>query len=87
MAEILKGFISIYEGLSSFTEIFSPISGLLLEVLQNDNIPQLLRNNLEDIVEFIKKKTDEHQKLRQPLQMRKQKPEPIKLLNPKFEEE
>lgn len=87
MAEILKGFISIYEGLSSFTEIFSPISGLLLAVLQNDNIPQLLRNNLEDIVEFIKKKTDEHQKLRQPLQMRKQKPEPIKLLNPKFEEE
>ncbi|XP_039140314.1 nucleolar protein 14 [Dioscorea cayenensis subsp. rotundata] len=87
MAEILKGFISIYEGLSSFTEIFSPISGLLLAVLQNDNIPQLLRNNLEDIVEFIKKKTDEHQKLRQPLQMRKQKPEPIKLLNPKFEED
>ncbi|KAJ0980144.1 hypothetical protein J5N97_008399 [Dioscorea zingiberensis] len=87
VAEILKGFISIYEGLSSFTEIFSPISSLLLQVLQNGNISQLLRNNLEDIAELIKKKTDEHRRLRRPLQMRKQKPQPIKLLNPKFEED
>ncbi|XP_010932890.2 uncharacterized protein [Elaeis guineensis] len=86
VAETLKGFINIYEELSSFPEIFLPISALLHELLQKAKLPGMLRGNMEDIIDLIKKKTDEHHVLRQPLQMRKQKPVPIKLLNPKFEE-
>ncbi|KAG1327764.1 nucleolar protein 14 [Cocos nucifera] len=86
VAETLKGFINIYEELSSFPEIFLPISALLHELLQKAKLPGILRGNMEDIIDLIKKKTDEHHVLRQPLQMRKQKPVPIKLLNPKFEE-
>ncbi|XP_077226917.1 nucleolar-like protein [Tasmannia lanceolata] len=84
--ETLRGFVNIYEGLSSFPEIFLPISVLLHKVLKQENMPDLLRGNMKDVAELIKKKADEHQKLRQPLEMRKQKPVPIKLLNPKFEE-
>ncbi|CAL9761726.1 unnamed protein product [Musa acuminata subsp. burmannicoides] len=86
VSETLKGFIIIYEGFSSFAEIFSPISNLLHEVLQNPNLPGLLRDKMQDVLDLIKKKTDEHHMFRKPLQMRKQKPVPIKLLNPKFEE-
>ena len=45
-----------------------------------------LRDKIKDVAELIKLKVDEHHTLRRPLQMRKQKPVPIKLLNPKFEE-
>ncbi|KAH1238995.1 hypothetical protein GmHk_08G023538 [Glycine max] len=38
-----------------------------------------------NVAELIKLKVDKHHTLRRPLQMRKQKPVPIKLLNPKFE--
>lgn len=83
---MLKGFVRIYEKLSSFPEIFLPISDLLHEMLQKANLPSLLQGNVRDVIDLIKTKSDEHQMLRQPLQMRKQKPVPIKLLNPKFEE-
>ncbi|KAL3751498.1 hypothetical protein ACJRO7_012347 [Eucalyptus globulus] len=73
--ETLSSFASIYGKLSSFPEIFMPISILLLEVAQKQNMPNELRNKFED-----------YQMLRQPLQLRKQKPVPIKQLNPKFEE-
>lgn len=86
MVETLKGFVSIYDGLSSFPEIFLPISTLLLEILENPNIPDLLKDNLRDVIDLIREKVDELHMLRRPLQMRKQKPVPIKLLNPKFEE-
>lgn len=86
LAETLKGFVNTYEGLSSFPEIFLPISALLHEVLQEAKLPGILRGNMEDVVDLIKRKTDEHHVLRQPLQMRKQKQVPIKLLTPKFEE-
>ncbi|KAJ7943307.1 nucleolar protein 14 [Quillaja saponaria] len=84
--ETLGGYINIYDGLSSFPEIFLPISRLLLEVAQQKNMPNLLHDKLKDMSELINSKVDEHHTLRRPLQMRKQKPVPIKLLNPKFEE-
>lgn len=86
MAETLRGFVNIYEELSSFPEIFLPISALLHELLQKAELPGILRGNMENVIDLIKKKSDEHHMLRQPLEMRKQKPVPIKLLNPKFEE-
>ncbi|XP_021910283.1 nucleolar protein 14 isoform X2 [Carica papaya] len=84
--ETLRGFAETYEGLSSFPEIFLPISTLLLEVTQQENMPQTLQVKLKDVAQLIEKKAGEHHMLRQPLQMRKQKPVPIKLVNPKFEE-
>lgn len=86
VAETLKGFIIVYEGLSSFPEIFLPIDNLLHEILQNSNVPELLRDKIQDLSDLVKKVTSEHHMTRQPLQMRKQKPVPVKLLNPKFEE-
>ena len=49
-------------------------------------MPEMLKDKLRDVAQFIEKKADEHHVLRQPLQMRKQKPVPIKMLNPKFED-
>ncbi|XP_048431664.1 probable nucleolar complex protein 14 [Pyrus x bretschneideri] len=49
-------------------------------------MPQVLTDRLKDVAELIKTKADKHHILRQPLQMRKQKPVAIKMLNPKFEE-
>lgn len=86
VVETLKEFVIIYEKLSSFSEIFLPISDLLHEVLQKANLPSLLQGNVRDVIDMIRTKVGEHLVLRQPLQMRKQKPAPIKLLNPKFEE-
>ncbi|KAI4357990.1 hypothetical protein L6164_001901 [Bauhinia variegata] len=84
--ETLRGYINIYESLSSFPEIFLPVLRLLDEVAEQKNTPNLLRDKIKEVAEFIKLKVDEHHTLRRPLQMRKQKPVPIKLLNPKFEE-
>lgn len=49
-------------------------------------MPNALQDKVKDVAELIKSKVDEHHTLRRPLQIRKQKPVPIKLLNPKFEE-
>ncbi|EEF44971.1 nop14, putative [Ricinus communis] len=84
--ETLRGYVDIYEGLPSFPEIFLPISTLLLEVAKQQNLSAILQDKFKDVAQLIKKKADEHHMLRRPLQMRKQKPVPIKLLNPKFEE-
>ncbi|KAG6708692.1 nucleolar protein 14 isoform X1 [Carya illinoinensis] len=84
--ETLRGYVNIYEGLSSFPEIFLPISVLLLEVAQQENMPYVLQDKFKDVAQLIQTKAEEHYLLRHPLQMRKQKPVPIKLLNPKFEE-
>ncbi|KAF3323892.1 nucleolar protein 14 isoform X2 [Carex littledalei] len=84
--EVLMGFAHVYEDLSAFPEIFHPVSFLLRTILDKCKFPSLMRGNLQDVVDLIKKKTAEHHTLRQPLQMRKKKIEPIKLLNPKFEE-
>ena len=86
VVETLEGYIKVYEGLSSFPEIFSPILRILLEITEQKNMPNSLRDKIEGVAELIKLKVDEHHTLRRPLQMRKQKPVPIKLLNPKFEE-
>jgi nucleolar protein 14 len=80
------GYAHIYEDLSAFPEIFQPASFLLHTILDECKIPSHLMDNLQEVVDFIKKKTAEHHTLRQPLQMRKKKPEPIRLLNPKYEE-
>ncbi|CAA6657331.1 unnamed protein product [Spirodela intermedia] len=85
VVETLRGFVNIYENLVSFPEIFMPMSSLLDEVIEQANLPDFL--NMEAVTDLIKKKADKHETLRLPLQMRKQKPAPIKLLNPKFEEE
>jgi nucleolar protein 14 len=84
--ETLREYVNTYEGLSSFPEMFLPISMLLFEVAQQENIPYVLQDKFKDAAQLIKTKAEEHYMLRRPLQMRKQKPQPIKLLNPKFEE-
>lgn len=85
--ETLRGFINVYEGFSSFPEIFLPISKLLLELAAQEHVPNALQYKIRDVSQVIEKKAHEHHHmLRRPLQMRKQKPVPIRLLNPKFEE-
>ncbi|KAK4785244.1 hypothetical protein SAY86_001933 [Trapa natans] len=84
--ETIRGFLDIYGELSSYPEVFLPISATLLEVAENEKLPDELRKSLKDTAEIIKKKCDEYMLLRKPLQMRKQKPVPIKLVNPKYEE-
>lgn len=86
MAECLRGFVIIHEGLCSFPEIFMPVSSLLQQIMEKSKLPALLREIFQEIIDLIKKRSDEHHASREPLQMRKQKPEPIKQLNPKFEE-
>ncbi|CAI0463404.1 unnamed protein product [Linum tenue] len=84
--ENLKGFVEIYGGLSSFPETFLPISTLLIGLAEQGNMPPTLQEKFREVALLIKQKVDELHLLRQPLQMRKQKPVPIKLLTPKFEE-
>lgn len=86
VTETLRGFIAIYENLNSFPEIFIPIAGLLDEVIKQSCIPPFLRSKIDDISLLIKKIADETNYRRRPLQMRKKKPQPLTLLNPKFEE-
>jgi nucleolar protein 14 len=86
VVECLRGFVIIHEELRSFPEIFMPISSLLQQILEKSDLPSLLREICHEVIDFIKKRSDEHYASREPLQMRKQKPEPIKQLNPKFEE-
>ncbi|KAK9101020.1 hypothetical protein Scep_024450 [Stephania cephalantha] len=85
--ESLRGFVKIYEEHNSFPEIFCPISAVLHEVVKQEHMPDALRSNMIDGAQLITVKADEICMLRQPLQMRKLKPVPIKLLNPKFEED
>ncbi|KAL2940728.1 Nucleolar protein 14 [Bienertia sinuspersici] len=86
VVETLGGFANIYGELKAFPEIFLPISALLVDLAGQQNMPVPLQEKLRHLVELIRTKAEEHHKFRQPLQMRKQKPVPIKLLNPKFEE-
>ncbi|KAE8664633.1 putative BRASSINOSTEROID INSENSITIVE 1-associated receptor kinase 1 precursor [Hibiscus syriacus] len=78
--ETLRGFVEIYDGLSSFPEIFLPIATLLQEVSQQKHMPDALKDRFNQVSQLIKKKAGETHMLR------KQKPLPIKLVNPKFEE-
>lgn len=84
--ETLRGYINVYEGFNSFPEIFLPLSKVLLKLAGQVHVPTELQTKLQDVAEIIEKKADEHHTKRRPLEMRKQKPVPIKLLNPKFEE-
>ncbi|XP_065877793.1 uncharacterized protein [Euphorbia lathyris] len=84
--ETLRGYVETCEGLSSFPEIFLPVSKLILEVAKQENIPAALKDKFNDVAQLIEKNIGQHYLLRQPLQIRKQKPVPIKLLTPKFEE-
>nr|AMN87025.1 hypothetical protein [Paspalum vaginatum] len=86
VAECLRGFVIIHEELCSFPEIFLPISSLLEEILEKSELPGPLRDIFHEVVDLIKKRSEEHHASRDPLRMRKKKPEPIKQLNPKFEE-
>ncbi|KAM0862821.1 hypothetical protein ACQ4PT_045009 [Festuca glaucescens] len=86
VVECLRGFVIIHEELRSFPEIFMPISSLMQQILEKSDLPALLRDFFHEVIDFIKKRSAEHYASREPLQMRKQKPEPIKQLNPKFEE-
>ncbi|XP_066386724.1 uncharacterized protein [Miscanthus floridulus] len=86
VAECLRGFVIIHEGLCSFPEIFLPISSLLQEILERSELPGTLQDIFHEIIDLVKKRSDEHHASREPLRMRKKKPEPIKQLNPKFEE-
>lgn len=84
--DTLRGFVDISEGYNSFPELFLPVSTLLRQLLRQENIPAALRDSITAVAELIEKKAGDHHMLRLPLQMRKQKPVPIKLLTPKFEE-
>ncbi|KAL6599524.1 hypothetical protein ACP70R_045661 [Stipagrostis hirtigluma subsp. patula] len=86
VAECLRGFVIIHEELCSFPEIFLPISSLLQEILDKSHLPGTLCNIFHEVIDLIKKRSDECHASREPLRMRKKKPEPIKQLNPKFEE-
>lgn len=86
VVETLGGFVDIYKELKAFPEIFLPMSQVLTKVAEQQNMPECLREKLTDVSKLIRTKVEDHHKFRQPLQMRKQKPVPIKLLNPKFEE-
>lgn len=86
VVDTLQGYVNIYEEFKSYPEIFLPFSNLLRELAAQDQIPNALKDKIEATVQLITKKVDERYTLRRPLQMRKQKPVPIKLLNPKFEE-
>ncbi|KAF5203286.1 Nucleolar protein [Thalictrum thalictroides] len=86
VCQTLRGFVDTYEGYNSFPEIFLPVSTLLREVARQEYVSGALQDTIKDVSELIERKADEYHMLRQPLQMRKQKPMPIKLLNPKFEE-
>lgn len=86
VAECLRGFVIIHEGLCSFPEIFLPISSLLQEILERSELPGMLQDIFHEIIDLVIKRSDEHHASREPLRMRKKKPEPIKQLNPKFEE-
>ncbi|KAF3782230.1 Nucleolar protein 14 [Nymphaea thermarum] len=86
MTETLRGFVHIYDGISSFPELFGPVRSLLSEVSGQEKLPELLRNKMIELADTISKKSDELLMLRQPVQMRKQRPVPIKQFNPKFEE-
>lgn len=86
MIENLRGYADAYKGFSSFPEMFLPLSTSLLELAQQETMPYALQEKLKDVARLIETKADEHFMHRRPLQMRKQKPVPIKLLNPKFEE-
>ncbi|XP_075522214.1 uncharacterized protein LOC142555294 isoform X1 [Primulina tabacum] len=80
----LKGFVNIYEGFKSFPEIFSPVSKLLLQLAEQDHIPDALKVEIKDAIQHIKNKSQETYFIRQPLRWRKQKI--IKTEIPKFEE-
>lgn len=84
--ETLQGFVDVYKELISFPEIFTPISKLLYKLAGENHIPEALREKMKDVSEFIDTKCQEHHMLRQPLKMRKKKPVPIRMVNPKFEE-
>lgn len=84
--ETLEGFVNVYGRLNSFPEIFLPISTILHELAQQENMPDVLQDKFGNVAKVIEAKTEEHYVGRQPLRMRKQKAVPIKLLNPKFEE-
>lgn len=86
VAETLQGFVNVYQGFNSFTEIFFPIIKLLKILAEQDYVPEKLKSKVSDVVQAIEKKVDEQHAVRQPLRMRKKKPVPIKMLNPKFEE-
>ncbi|KAL3830598.1 hypothetical protein ACJIZ3_019400 [Penstemon smallii] len=82
--ETLKGFANIYEGFKSFPEIFMPIRKLLLELAEDDLVPDALKVEIEDVTKHIENKSQENHLLRQPLRMRK--PKIIRTAIPKFEE-
>ncbi|KAG9447738.1 hypothetical protein H6P81_013866 [Aristolochia fimbriata] len=82
--ETLRGFVRVCEGFSSFPEIFLPVSAQLRELARS--VPDMLQVQMNEVAQLIEDKIGEVHMLRQPLQMRKQKPVLIKLLNPKFEE-
>lgn len=63
-----------------------PISKLLCKLAGENHIPDALREKMKDVSQLIDMKSQEHYMLRQPLKMRKKKPLPIRMLNPKFEE-
>ncbi|RZC85331.1 hypothetical protein C5167_041516, partial [Papaver somniferum] len=86
VVDILRGFVQVYEEYNSFPEIFMPIFTLLNEVSKQNHMPDELREKINDVTKLIETKVAEYHLVRQPLQLRKKRLEPIKMLNPNFED-
>ncbi|CAH9117309.1 unnamed protein product [Cuscuta epithymum] len=84
--ETLQGFVNIYEGFNSFPEIFMPITKLLNDLAVQKHMPDALQEKIRSVTQLIENKIEDTLRLRQPLRMRKQKPVPIRMFTPKFEE-
>ncbi|KAJ7541990.1 hypothetical protein O6H91_10G084500 [Diphasiastrum complanatum] len=82
----LQGFLNIYADLSCFPEVFAPFLVVLREVMRANKLPDRLKQSIFEALEFIHAKTEEHDRMRQPLRIRVKRPVPIKQFNPKFEE-
>lgn len=85
--EILHGFVTIYDKMISFPELFLPFLKLLHDLIDQNDMPDALKHRIGEVAQLIQTRIEEHHKLRQPLRMRERKIEPIKLLDPKFVEE
>ncbi|KAL3699158.1 hypothetical protein R1sor_017180 [Riccia sorocarpa] len=86
LLQSLNGFVGIYEDLTSFPEVFSPVLRVLKRLKEEAVIVETLRPLHTQALEVIETKLAEHERLRQPLRMRVKKRIPIKQFNPKFEE-
>ncbi|XP_035673033.1 nucleolar protein 14-like [Branchiostoma floridae] len=83
--QLTNMFANMYKNLPAFHEIFSPISDLLSKHLLLAAYPQEVQDGRSQFLQLV---TDHHsQATYPPLQYEKLKPKPLKLYEPKFDED